>query len=213
MCLVRDGHTKNARQVITTALKTNERWAEITYLEIILDVVDSDYDHALELLSSAGGSSAMIATGTAEYYLQKGDIYRHQGFTGYRQYYDSAITVLQNQVASGTDQYPHYLHIFLGKAYACLGQKNDAIQEGLLAIECLPVSEDAFVGPDLVAVLAEIYCLVGEYDLAIDQLESLLSIPSWTSAAYVATWPEYAPLRDHPRFKALVEREKNTDGS
>ena len=212
MCLVRDGRTENARQVIAVALKTNERWAEITYLEIILDMVDGDYDHALEFLSTAGGSSAMIATGTAEYYLQKGDIYRHQGFAGYRHYYDSTIAVLQDQITSGADQHPHYLHIFLGKAYAGLGQKEDAIREGLLAIECLPVSEDAFVGPDLVAVLAEIYCLAGEYDLAIDQLEYLLSIPSWTSAAYVATWPEYAPLRDHPRFKALVESERS-DGS
>lgn len=213
MCLVRDGHTENARQVIASALRTNERWAEITYLEIILDMVDSDYDHALEFLSSAGGSSAMIATGTAEYYLQKGDIYRHQGFEDYRRYYDSAIAVLKDQITSGADQYPHYLHLFLGKAYAGLGQKEEAIREGLLAVECLPVSEDAFVGPDLVAVLAEIYCLVGEYDLAIDQLEYLLSIPSWTSAVYVATWPEYAPLRDHPRFKALVTSERSDDSS
>ncbi len=190
MCLVRDGHTENARQVIAAALRTNERWAEIAYLEIILDMVDSDYDHALEFLSSAGGSSAMIATGTAEYYLQKGDIYRHQGFAGYRHYYDSAIAVLQDQITLGADQYPHYLHVFLGKAYAGSGQKEDAIREGLLAVECLPVSEDAFVGPDLVAVLAEIYSLVGEHDLAIDQLEYLLSIPSWTSASHVATWPE-----------------------
>ena len=212
MCLVRDGHTENARQVIAAALRTNERWTEITYLEIVLDMVDRDYDHALEFLSMAGGSSAMIATGTAEYYIQKGDIYRHQGSTDYRQYYDSAITVLLDQITSGTDPYPHYLHIFLGKAYACSGQKEDAIREGLLAVECLSVSEDAFIGPDLVAVLAEIYCLVGEYDLAVDQLEYLLSIPSWTSATYIATWPEYEPLHNHPRFRVLVENERS-DGS
>jgi tetratricopeptide (TPR) repeat protein len=145
----------------------------------------------------------MIATGTAENYLQKGDVFRLSRKQGSQAYYDSARIVIEEQVRSTPND--EYLHLFLGKAYAGLSRTEDAIREGKLAVELLPVSEDAFVGPDFVAGLAEIYAIVGEYDLAIDNLEYLLSIPSWISASYIATWPEYAPLRDHPRFKALVE--------
>ena len=65
---------------------------------------------------------------------------------------------------------------------------------------------DAFSGTDFVGVLAEIYAVVGEYDLAIDELEYLLSIPSWVSVAYLRNWPDFAPLRDHPRFLEILEK-------
>ncbi len=205
MCLVRDGHTASARQVIESALETNDRWPSLTYLEITLDMVDGKYQQALDFLSGVGRSSVMSATDTAQYYLQKGDVFRLWGKQGSRAYYDSARTVIEEQIRSVPDD--EYLHLFLGKAYAGMSRAEDAIREGKLAVELLPVSEDAFVGPDFVAGLAEIYAIVGEYDLAIDQLEYQISIPSWASIPYLRTWPEYAPLRDHPRFKALVKSE------
>ena len=48
--------------------------------------------------------------------------------------------------------------------------------------------------------------MLGEVGLAIDRLESLFSIPSVTSLGALGTDPVWDPLRDHPRFQALLEK-------
>jgi hypothetical protein len=48
--------------------------------------------------------------------------------------------------------------------------------------------------------------MVGEYDAAIDQLEILLAVPSPTSVPMLRIEPTWKPLRDHPRFQALLEK-------
>jgi serine/threonine-protein kinase len=48
---------------------------------------------------------------------------------------------------------------------------------------------------------------VGEYEAAIDQLEYLLSVPSVITIPLLRVDPLWDPLRDHPRFQALLERE------
>ncbi len=55
-------------------------------------------------------------------------------------------------------------------------------------------------------VMATIYTIVGEYDNAIEELELLLSIPSWSSVKYLRADPIFAPLQNIPRFKALLEK-------
>ena len=48
--------------------------------------------------------------------------------------------------------------------------------------------------------------MLGEQDAAIDQLDILLSIPSWLTVPLLKLDPQWDPLREHPRFKALVEK-------
>jgi hypothetical protein len=46
---------------------------------------------------------------------------------------------------------------------------------------------------------------VGEPEAAIDQIEYLLSIPSSLTVGWLRVHPYWDPLRDHPRFQALLE--------
>src|SRR5437879_3535701 len=64
-------------------------------------------------------------------------------------------------------------HGQLGLILAGLGQKDAAIAEGKRAVELLPESPDAFEGPEVTAVLAQIYAWTGEHDQAFSLLDHL----------------------------------------
>ena len=72
-------------------------------------------------------------------------------------------------------------------------------------MELLPVSNDAYFGPNRVWDLAQIYASVGELDAAMDQIDYALSIPGEGSVAMLLA-PPWDPLRDHPRFQEILEK-------
>ena len=59
----------------------------------------------------------------------------------------------------------------------------------------------------MVMVMAIVYAQAGEQELAIDELETALSMPSDISIPWLRVDPLFDPLRDNPRFKALLESE------
>ena len=121
-----------------------------------------------------------------------------------KKYHDEARNILELKIK---EQPEHArFHSALGIAYAGLGRKEDALQEGKLSIELLPVSKDAMRGPYRIEDLALIYVMIGEYDEAIDRLEDLLSIPGTLSIFLLQLDPAWDPLRNHPRFKKLIEQ-------
>ena len=96
----------------------------------------------------------------------------------------------------------------LAVAYAGLGRRDEALREAKLAVELAPPSTDALGGSAGVIYFARVYVMVGDHDLAVEQLESLASIAPWYSAAYLQIDPAWEPLRDHPRFQTLLAREQ-----
>jgi len=97
-------------------------------------------------------------------------------------------------------------HAKLGAILAWLGEKEAAIAEGKRATEMLPENVDAFDGPKLTEALAEIYCIVGEQDKAIDLLDHLLSRPSFVTVAGLKVLPMWDWLRHNPRFNELLKK-------
>jgi TolB-like protein/predicted Ser/Thr protein kinase len=207
--LLWDGNTTRARRALQDALAACDRWPYLTYLEITLDEIDGDYEHALTLLPAPGSAYVIAGTDTAEYYCIKADLYHRCQPELKTTYCDSARILLERTVDSTPDE--PYFRIFLSRVYAGMGRKDDAIREGRKAVELFPISADAFSATDVVGALAEIYSMVGEYDLAIEHLDYLLSIPSWISVPYIRILPEFAPLRDHPRFVEMIETHSSTD--
>jgi TolB-like protein/Flp pilus assembly protein TadD/predicted Ser/Thr protein kinase len=92
----------------------------------------------------------------------------------------------------------------LGMADAALGNKEDAIREGRRAVELLPVTKDAIIGPQLLQNLALIYAWTGEKDLALKQLGEVTRLSGYLNYGELRLHPRWDPLRGDPRFEQIV---------
>jgi len=97
-------------------------------------------------------------------------------------------------------------HAQLGAIFAGLGRKEEAIREGKRAVELLPESKDAFEGPQVTIALAQIYCWTGEKEQALHLIERSLSTPNGINIPLLKLDPVWDPIRDDPRFKALIDK-------
>ncbi len=120
-----------------------------------------------------------------------------------RREYETALPLLQAEV----DKSPGgaLQLVLLARAYAGLGRKEDALREARRAVGLLPISKDAFLGPDVEIERAAVEARVGETDAAIEHIRHLLSIPSQLSPPLLRIDPRWTPLRGDPRFRQLAE--------
>ena len=97
-------------------------------------------------------------------------------------------------------------HERLAEVLAWLGEKETAIAEAKRASELLPESVDAFDGPVATQTLAETYATLGEHDQALELIDGLLSRPSQLTVQFLKIHPAYDPLRNDPRFIAILKK-------
>jgi TolB-like protein/Flp pilus assembly protein TadD len=117
---------------------------------------------------------------------------------------DSARAFLEEERRTSPDD-PRVLTT-LALAYAGLGRGADAVRAGRRAVELLPVSRGAVVGPTYSLHLAMVYAMVGEIDAALEELERYLSRPHQLSTHVVQRLPAFDALHDDPRFQELLAR-------
>jgi tetratricopeptide (TPR) repeat protein len=118
-------------------------------------------------------------------------------------YYDSTRLSLEKRVTDFPED--QRLYSSLGIVYAGLGLKEKAIEAGGRGVELMPVNKEAYGGVFRVEDLALIYVMVGKYDEAIKQIKYLLSIPGFLSTKILELDPRWAPLRNLPEFKKMME--------
>jgi tetratricopeptide (TPR) repeat protein len=92
----------------------------------------------------------------------------------------------------------------LGRLYAYLGRKDDAIRESLRAVELCPESKDAVDGPRYASSLASVYARTGEVEQAITLIERLLTTPNGVSLTDLRLNWDWDPLRTNPRFQKIL---------
>ncbi len=205
--LLTEGNTEKAWAVFGRASKDilEDEWIVLGYVELC--VFDGDYQKALDRLSLYKSE----AFDTQFFFIPKVQISAQiYGLIGNQQLeqanYEIARAILETRIKQQPKD--ERFHSSLGIVYAGLGRKEDAIREGKLAVELLPVSTDAWRGCYRVKDLARISVMVGEFDAAIEQLKFLLDRPSEMSIPLLRLDPGWDPLRDHPRFKKLIEADK-----
>jgi len=95
----------------------------------------------------------------------------------------------------------------LGVIDAALGRKEEALREGRLALELLPVEKDSLNGLHMIEYFAMIAAWVGEKDLACEQLAAAVRYPGSGS---VLTYGDlkltsfWDPLRGEPCFEKIM---------
>jgi tetratricopeptide (TPR) repeat protein len=124
---------------------------------------------------------------------------------GARSAFDSARVAIQALVDDDPAE-PRYRSA-LGLAMAGLGLREEAIREGEEGVRLMPPEREAWRGAWRVLELARIYAMTGRDEEAIDRLEYLLSVPSDWSRWTLRLDPDWDPLRENPRFQALVAEE------
>jgi serine/threonine-protein kinase len=196
-----DGHVDQLPGVMRNAL------SHVTFGALMADAgtgvgaqlaADSAYGAELAALSPAAFGEDLLG-----YLRLKASAYRLRGdATRSRAYSDSVATTARAELKDKPDE--ALTHGALGVAEAYRGQGDQAIQEGRRAVELLPLSKDALDATFAIRQLAEIYMVVGEANAAVDQLQGMIAVPSYASAAGIRADPTWAPLRGNPRFERLV---------
>jgi TolB-like protein len=176
---------------------TNLYWANF---RMLLFGSAEDHERALERLyiESFGADS-----GT--YYLAGGVLNERLGRGGRAlAYFDSARAVMERSVEAQPTEARY--HAQLGLAYAGLGRAEDAVREGVEATRLAPAAEDPYVGGAMLDNLAHVYVMVGDYDAAVDALESLLTQGEGPmSRSWLGVDPTWDPLRETPRFESFID--------
>jgi len=92
----------------------------------------------------------------------------------------------------------------VGLIDAGLDRKEQALREGLQAVELLPLKKDAVGGAEIVKYLATIAAWIDDSDLASEQLAIVTNHPSSISYGQLKLLPFWDPLRGDPRFEQIV---------
>ncbi|MEX1277162.1 MAG: hypothetical protein WEE20_14595, partial [Bacteroidota bacterium] len=121
----------------------------------------------------------------------------HTAFESARTFLDSVITQLPDDWR---------IHASRGLALAGLGHRDEALREAHWLQQSPLYREDAFDRPLLAEDRARILAQIGETDAALEEIEKLLSGPSLLSDHTLRLDPRWDPIREHPRFKALLAR-------
>ena len=96
----------------------------------------------------------------------------------------------------------------LGLIDAYLGRKEEALHEGRRALELVRAEKDVAEGIFQMTNLAMIAARVGDKDLAFEELDRIIRLPSSLSYGTLKSFPWWDPLRGDPRFEKIVEESK-----
>jgi TolB-like protein/Flp pilus assembly protein TadD len=197
------GPCKESRDVIQFVDKKHEWYLFSLFWQ---EVGEGNFQTALKLMSDTTEVWAVqtkmwaipqsLYRATIYDYLEKPELARID--------YNNAVKILEKQVAEVPAD-PRY-HSALGIAYASQGKKEEAIKEGLKAVELLPISKDADYGLGHAMDLAIIYTKLGEFNLALNQLDQLLSVPSWITPVWLDWEIRFSPLKKYPGYKELMKK-------
>src|SRR5438067_945170 len=195
-----------AKEVFSSVPPERDPNGLMTWAQAWMLTLERKYPDALQTLERYRGETMFTTTtAPAPKAFVEGMIYLLQGDKEKAQAELEQARVISEKLLreAPADPTRHAQHGFI---LAVLGQKDEAIAEGKRAVELLPESQDALDGPSGTAALAQIYAWTGESDEAFRLLDHLLAVPSNITVPMLKLDPAWDPLRQDPRFQALIDK-------
>lgn len=118
--------------------------------------------------------------------------------------FDSARAILDSVRKERRDDW--WVRASLGLALAGLGRRDEALGEARWLQQSTEYRTDAYEGTNVAMHRARILAQAGDADAAFDEIERLLTKPSWLSVNVLRLDPLFDPVRQHPRYEAVVAK-------
>ncbi|MEO8465409.1 MAG: winged helix-turn-helix domain-containing protein [Gammaproteobacteria bacterium] len=217
LALCKDGDTALARRFADAPpTPSYAQGLAHTYTVWLAAIFDRDYPRARAILDATSEESIFDgdlrnsyspkAMFYARTYWLAGDRDRA------RDYYRTAAHEVsaQLQAASKKDAIvTAYERIALAETAAALGEPAAALESARQAANLLPKKTDAIAGSGLqIAAVIRVLVLAGDMDEAVRELDDYLSGPGHWSTEGLLADPRIDPIRNDPRFMAVVARHR-----
>ncbi|MEN3369915.1 MAG: adenylate cyclase [Verrucomicrobiota bacterium] len=207
----RNGNPAAGRKILENISASGDTNGMVAVARWDLAMMERDYAAAEKILTESQLENFFPAGDGQKTYYQ-GRIARARGdMESAQRYLATAIPDTEKRARDNPDLAAR--HAELGRLYAYMQRKEDALRESRRAVELEPESQNAFHGATHAANLALVYALTGESDQAITLIERLLSTPgpvecsdypnNITLAELRLRW-EWDSLRNNPRFQKLI---------
>jgi adenylate cyclase len=202
------GDLETSKRIMKEAAHFTDTSELASYL-IYLDMLRGDYGSAIHRLNNQKDSIYVLSQGSVKpNNLVLAILYNNQGnHVQAKTYFQKSLEMLDRLVKKSPEDFR--MHSALGVAYAGLGQREKALEEGTKARDMMPLSVDAIVGLSQLENLALIHLLLNEEDAAIDILEQLLKSPlgfdTSNSKPLYKTHPNWKLLQKNERFLRLIQ--------
>ncbi len=185
--------TERAREIIESSwhkIEDTARWGDFM---ITLNGMEGDFEAVRNHANS---------------YSDKALLYDWQDITDSAViYWDSALIENQEELKDKTLTPIQWGS--LGKLYARMGNRKEAINHINKALELMPMSRDALDGTDHLIQLFYCYVFFGEFENANNQAEKILQVPAYFDIGQLLLDPDTRKFIKHPGFARLVSEYGN----
>jgi TolB-like protein/Tfp pilus assembly protein PilF len=193
-------------QAVPTPIASSGALSDAWYWQ---DMYARDYAAAVAVIGAA--PAAWFANQHYPRELYQAQAYQAQGDVAKaRTAFAQARTPLDAWIKATPDDAS--LHANLALTLAGLGKNDQALREAQRAVTLQPVAKDAIHGPQKLLTLARINARIGHTDAAVQLLDHLLATPAglYVSVPMLKLDPAWDPIRNDPRFQALLTKYENT---
>ncbi len=195
------GDLAGARDLLTAMPGQEEIQSVMAWYR--LELFEEDYEAALERIESTPVHIIGVDWAMMPKQLLRGEIFRALGQTDKARLQFASARVLLERIVRMAPEDPRRRSA-LARVYAGLGQAPEASRQARLAVDLVPRTKNAQMASELLENLAEVSVMVGDHDTAIETLGDLLTMPAKVSQPLLRLDPRWHPLRQDPRFVALV---------